>query len=87
MEEPNDSDGENDEEEKLQQQVSLEYRNLIAIPAGKAKGKLHDWLRVDSISGKRLSLSEIVFGKAIPEYGKEIIRYNPHECSYLIFTL
>ncbi|KAK4480705.1 hypothetical protein RD792_013787 [Penstemon davidsonii] len=71
---------ENDEEDeddlKIQQQTTPEYKNLIAIPAGKGKGRLQDWLRVDPSSVRRLSLSELVLEKAIAQYGTDIVSFT-----------
>lgn len=68
---------EGDEEDpKLQKQAAPEYRNLIAIPAGKENGGMQAWLKVDPTKVRRLSLSEQEVEKAISEYGKDIIRYK-----------
>ncbi|KAI3458552.1 hypothetical protein Pfo_015215 [Paulownia fortunei] len=71
-----DTDEDDEEDPKLQKQVAPEYRNLIAIPAGKGKGGMQDWLRVDPTKVRRLSLSEQELEKAIPEYGKDIVRFT-----------
>ncbi|KAI3458551.1 hypothetical protein Pfo_015214 [Paulownia fortunei] len=71
-----DTDEEDEEDPKLQQQAAPEYRNLIAIPAGKGKGGMQDWLRVDPTKVRRLSLSEQKLEKAITEYGKDLVRFT-----------
>lgn len=69
-------DDESDEgDPNSQQNVAPEYKRLIAIHAGKGKGGLSDWLRVDPDKVRRLSLSEQELGKAVITHGKEIIRY------------
>ncbi|GFP87795.1 phosphoinositide phospholipase c 2 [Phtheirospermum japonicum] len=70
-------DTETDEEDpKLEVQAAPEYRNLIAIPAGKGKGGMQEWLRVDPTMVRRLSLSEQQFEKAIAQYGEDIVRFT-----------
>ncbi|KAH6762774.1 phospholipase C 2 [Perilla frutescens var. hirtella] len=53
-----------------------EYRQLIAIHAGKGKGGMKNWLKVDPDKVRRLSLSEQELEKAITEYGKDIVRFT-----------
>lgn len=65
-----------DEEDKLQHNAAPEYRRLIAIHAGKLKGGLKEWLRVDPDKVRRLSLSERELEKASKTHGKDIIRYQ-----------
>ncbi|XP_009772725.1 phosphoinositide phospholipase C 2-like isoform X2 [Nicotiana sylvestris] len=70
-------DDESDEgDPNSQQNVAPEYKRLIAIHAGKGKGGLSDWLRVDPDKVRRLSLSEQELGKAVITHGKEIIRFT-----------
>lgn len=71
-----DTDGEeeDDDDTKSEQNAAPEYRNLIAIHAGKGKGGLSDWLRVEADKVRRLSLSEQELEKAVLTHGKEIIR-------------
>lgn len=69
-----DTDEDEEEDPKLQKQAAPEYRNLIAVPAGKGKGGMQAWLRVDPTKVRRLSLSEQELEKAITEYGKDIVR-------------
>ncbi|XP_051143024.1 phosphoinositide phospholipase C 2-like [Andrographis paniculata] len=61
---------------KLQQHIIPEYMNLISIPAGKVKGGIRDWLRVDPSKVRRLSLSEQEFERATNDYGEDIIRFT-----------
>ncbi|XP_057979685.1 phosphoinositide phospholipase C 2-like [Malania oleifera] len=80
----NDLDEEDDKDEedldngdsKLQQNAASEYKRLIAIHAGKAKGGLQEWLRVDPDKVRRLSLSEQELEKAIITHGADIIRFT-----------
>ncbi|XP_009783480.1 phosphoinositide phospholipase C 2 isoform X1 [Nicotiana tabacum] len=76
-----DSDeGEDDEDDegdpKSEKNVASEYKRLIAIHAGKGKGGLSDWLRVDPNNVRRLSLSEPALEKAVDTHSKEIIRFT-----------
>ncbi|XP_034705597.1 phosphoinositide phospholipase C 2-like [Vitis riparia] len=61
---------------KSQQNVAPEYKRLIAIHAGKVKGGLTEWLRVDPDKVRRLSLSEQELEKAVLTHGKEIVRFT-----------
>ncbi|XP_042491540.1 phosphoinositide phospholipase C 2-like isoform X2 [Macadamia integrifolia] len=83
--EASDKKDETDEEEeediddgdrKTQQIGAPEYKRLIAIHAGKAKGGLSDWLRVDPDKVRRLSLSEQELENAIITHGTEIVRFT-----------
>lgn len=74
-----DGDGMNEEDtedgdQKLQQSAAPEYRRLIAIQAGKQKGGIKEWIRVDPDKVRRLSLSEQELEKAIISHGQDIIR-------------
>ncbi|KAK4385334.1 Phosphoinositide phospholipase C 2 [Sesamum angolense] len=75
-----DFDAEDDEDDgedpKAQQNEAPEYRRLIAIHAGKGKGGMKDWLKVDPDKVRRLSLSEQELEKAIINYGKDIVRFT-----------
>ena len=65
-----------DEEEDLQDDnCAPEYRSIIAIHAGKGKGGLDDWLKVDPDKVRRLSLSEQELEKAAKTHGPQIVRY------------
>lgn len=63
-----------EEDPKSQQNAAPEYRNLIAIHAGKGKGGMKEWLRVDPDKVRRLSLSEHELEKAVVTYGQDIVR-------------
>ncbi|PSS34473.1 Phosphoinositide phospholipase [Actinidia chinensis var. chinensis] len=65
-----------DGDPKSQQIAAPEYKRLIAIHAGKGKGGLQDWLRVDPDKVRRLSLSEQELEKAVITHGKEIVRFT-----------
>ncbi|KVI04836.1 C2 calcium-dependent membrane targeting [Cynara cardunculus var. scolymus] len=66
-----------EEEEDLQDDtVAPEYRSLIAIQAGKGKGGLDDWLKVDPDKVRRLSLSEQELEKAVKTHGPQIVRFT-----------
>ncbi|PHT44893.1 Phosphoinositide phospholipase C 4 [Capsicum baccatum] len=73
-------EGEDDEDDegdsKSEKSATLEYKRLIAIHAGKGKGGLSDWLRVDPNKVRRLSLSEQELERAVDTRGKEIIRFT-----------
>ncbi|KAG9160758.1 hypothetical protein Leryth_008594, partial [Lithospermum erythrorhizon] len=75
-EDEGDGDGMDDESDGKSQNLAPEYRNLIAIPAGKGKGGMSDWLKIDPNKVRRLSLSEIELEKAVGKYGKAIIRFT-----------
>lgn len=75
--EDDDEDDEDDEgDPKSEKKAASEYKQLIAIQAGKGKGGLSDWLRVDPDKVRRLSLSEPELEKAVNTHGKEIIRFT-----------
>ncbi|KAK6933011.1 Phospholipase C, phosphatidylinositol-specific, Y domain, partial [Dillenia turbinata] len=66
----------NNEDLKSQQLAAPEYRRLIAIHAGKVKGGLSEWLKVDPEKVRRLSLSEQELEKAVITHAKEIVRFT-----------
>lgn len=74
-----DDNGEDEDEEN----AVPEYKQLIAIHAGKPKGDLQTWLAdSSSIKIRRLSLSEQELENAIKnDYGADIVRY-----AYLLYT-
>ncbi|XP_075485222.1 phosphoinositide phospholipase C 2-like [Primulina tabacum] len=73
----NGNNDESDEEDpKSQQNAAPEYRRLIAIQAGKGKGGMNEWLRVDPDKVRRLSLSEQELEKAVITYGQDIVRFT-----------
>lgn len=72
-----DENDEVDEEDpKSQQNAAPEYRRLIAIQAGKGKGGMKEWLRVDPDKVRRLSLSEQELEKAVTTHGQDIVRFT-----------
>lgn len=72
-----DSDDDDDDDEDLQSgNVAPEYKSLIAIHAGKGKGGLDDWLKVDPDKVRRLSLSEHELEKAAETHGPQIVRFT-----------
>lgn len=68
------SDEDDEEDSKLEQNEALEYRRLIAIHAGKGKGGMQDWHKVDPNKVRHLSLSEMELEKAIVTYAQDIVR-------------
>ncbi|KAM7499373.1 hypothetical protein LguiA_023787 [Lonicera macranthoides] len=72
-EEEDDDEDDLEDDLKEQQNEAPEYKRLIAIHAGKGKGGLDDWLRVDPNKVRRLSLSEQELEKAVVTHGKEIV--------------
>lgn len=68
------SNEEGEEDFKLDQYEAPEYRRLIAIHAGKGRGGMHDWLRVEPNKVRRLSLSEQELEKAVATYTQDIVR-------------
>ncbi|KAI5434101.1 1-phosphatidylinositol phosphodiesterase, variant 2 [Lathyrus oleraceus] len=65
-----------DESDKLHHHVAPEYKGLIAIHAGKSKGGIEAWLKVDPEKASRISLSEQQLEKAVITHGKEIVRFT-----------
>ncbi|KAG1371576.1 phosphoinositide phospholipase C 2 [Cocos nucifera] len=63
-------------DKKPHQIVAPKYKHLIAIAAKKRKGELSDAFKVDPDKATRLSLSELVFEKAVISHGAEIIRFT-----------
>lgn len=63
-------------ERRPHQILAPEYRSLIAIHAGKGKGGLDDWLKVEPNKVRRLSLSELELEKASITHSKEIVRFT-----------
>ncbi|XP_010920865.1 phosphoinositide phospholipase C 2 [Elaeis guineensis] len=56
--------------------IAPEYKRLIAIAARKGKGELADTFKIDPDKVTRLSLSEILFQKAVTSHGTEIVRFT-----------
>ncbi|XP_073297641.1 phosphoinositide phospholipase C 2-like [Primulina huaijiensis] len=75
-EDVDEEDEDDDEYHKSQQKAAPEYKRLIAIHAGKEKGGMQEWLRVDHDKVRRLSLSEQELEKAVITYGKDIVRFT-----------
>ncbi|XP_050212975.1 phosphoinositide phospholipase C 2-like [Mercurialis annua] len=74
-----DEDSDDDEGEgdiKSKKNVAPEYKNIIAIHAGKPKGGLDVGLKVDPEKVRRLSLSEAQLEEAAETHGKEIVRFT-----------
>ncbi|XP_071732758.1 phosphoinositide phospholipase C 2-like [Rutidosis leptorrhynchoides] len=69
-------DSEEEDEDLHDDHCAPEYRNLIAIHAGKGKGGLDDWLKVDPDKVRRLSLSEQELEKAAKTHGPQIVRFT-----------
>ncbi|EPS72762.1 hypothetical protein M569_01992, partial [Genlisea aurea] len=67
---------EEEEEEDDPKSHPPQYRCLIAIHAGKGKGGMKEWLRVDPNKVRRLSLSEQELERAAVMHGKDIVRFT-----------
>ncbi|KAF7830945.1 phosphoinositide phospholipase C 2-like [Senna tora] len=65
-----------DETDKSHHNAAPEYRRLIAIQAGKPKGGIDEYLKVDPDKVRRLSLSEQQLEKFAVTHGKEIVRFT-----------
>ncbi|XP_058748203.1 phosphoinositide phospholipase C 2-like isoform X1 [Vicia villosa] len=65
-----------DESDKSHHHIAPEYKGLIAIHAGKSKGGIEAWLKVDPEKARRISLSEQQLEKAVITHGKEIVRFT-----------
>ena len=68
-----DEEDDDDDEEEDEENAVPEYKQLIAIHAGKPKGELQKWL-ADAVKVKRLSLSEQELEKAVKTHGTDIVR-------------
>ncbi|KAI6670924.1 hypothetical protein NL676_005809 [Syzygium grande] len=68
-------EGENDQDEE-EKNVIPEYKHLIAIHAGKPKGRLENSLRIDMSKVRRLSLSEQELGDMSRTHGQDIVRFT-----------
>ena len=53
-----------------------QYKQIIAIHAGKVKGGLENWLSDDPKKVRRLSLSEQELENATKTHGTKIVRYT-----------
>lgn len=67
--------GDDDDDQKMRQNVAPEYKLLITIKAGKPKGRLSESLKVELDKVRRLSLSEQELAKVAASHGADIIRY------------
>ncbi|KAL7092661.1 hypothetical protein ACP275_12G177200 [Erythranthe tilingii] len=65
-----------DDDDDLEQDAALKYKQLIAIRAEKMKGGIKAWLGVDLKKAHRVSLNEENLEKAAPTHGTEIVRFN-----------
>ncbi|KAL7265548.1 hypothetical protein ACSBR1_003346 [Camellia fascicularis] len=65
-----------DGDHKLQQNTAPEYKRLITIHAGKAKGEIKEWLRVDTDKVRRISLNEQKLEKTVSTNGTDIVRFT-----------
>ncbi|KAK6943127.1 Phospholipase C, phosphatidylinositol-specific, Y domain [Dillenia turbinata] len=65
-----------DAESKLQQSSATEYGSLIAIHAGKLKGGINEWLKIDPDKVRRISLNEQKLEKAVIIHSTELIRFT-----------
>lgn len=64
------------ENPNIQQNTASEYKHLIAIQAGKSKGPISEWLTVDPIKVKRVSLNEEKLTNVALNHGKDLIRFT-----------
>lgn len=62
------------ENPNIQQNTAPEYKHLIAIQAGRSKGPISEWLTVDPIKVKRISLNEEKLANVALNRGKDLIR-------------
>nr|XP_043614788.1 phosphoinositide phospholipase C 2-like [Erigeron canadensis] len=76
LDDKDDSDDDDDDEDLESDSVAPEYKSLIGIHAGKGKGGLDDWLKVDPNKVRRLSLSEHELEKAAKTHGPQIVRFT-----------
>ncbi|CAN6469817.1 unnamed protein product [Victoria cruziana] len=72
-----DEDDDNKLNQGLQKGVS-EYRRVITIHAGKLKGGMKNWLKVEENVVRRLSLSEQELAKAISTHPADLVRFTKH---------
>ncbi|XP_016457874.2 phosphoinositide phospholipase C 2-like [Nicotiana tabacum] len=64
------------ENPNIQQNTAPEYKHLIAIQGAKSKGPTSEWLTVDPIKVKRISLNEEKLTNVALKHGKELIRFT-----------
>lgn len=64
------------ENPNIQQNIAPEYKHLIAIQAGKSKGPTSEWLTVDPIKVKRVSLNEEKLINVALNHGQDLVRFT-----------
>ncbi|XP_042030536.1 phosphoinositide phospholipase C 2-like isoform X1 [Salvia splendens] len=69
-------DKDDEKDPRVRSQAEPQYRDLIAIPAGRGKGGMQAWLRVDPTKVRRISLSEQKFEDATSGYGQDTVRFT-----------
>ncbi|KAI3461660.1 hypothetical protein Pfo_018323 [Paulownia fortunei] len=67
---------EDDDDCDLKDNEAPEYKQLIAIHAGKPKGGMKEALKVEPSKVRRLSLSEQALEKAAESHGTDIVRFT-----------
>ncbi|KAL3719906.1 hypothetical protein ACJRO7_004830 [Eucalyptus globulus] len=70
------SDKDSSDQDEEEKNVIPEYRHLIAIHAGKPKGRLVNSLRIDTSKIRRLSLSEQELEEISKESGQDLVRFT-----------
>uniref|UniRef100_A0A1J3FAL5 Phosphoinositide phospholipase C n=1 Tax=Noccaea caerulescens TaxID=107243 RepID=A0A1J3FAL5_NOCCA len=71
-----DEDDDDYDDEDTKKNEPPQYKNMIAIQAGKPKGGMVECLKVDPDKVRRLSLSEEQLEKASEKYAKQIVRFT-----------
>lgn len=66
-------DSDQDDQDEDEENATLQYKQLIAIHAGKPKGGLDMW-HIDPMKVRRLSLSEQQLENAAKTRGTDIVR-------------
>lgn len=66
-------DSDQDDQDEDEENAALQYKQLIAIHAGKPKGGLDMW-HIDPMKVRRLSLSEQQLENASKTRGTDIVR-------------
>ncbi|XVF46748.1 hypothetical protein PTKIN_Ptkin03bG0053200 [Pterospermum kingtungense] len=72
----NSTDEGEDVSDEDEEKAVPQYRQLIAIHAGKLKGGLDNWLSDDPKKVRRLSLSELKLQNAVKTHGTQIVRFT-----------
>ncbi|XP_010032979.2 phosphoinositide phospholipase C 2 [Eucalyptus grandis] len=70
------SDKEGSDQDDEEKNVFPEYKHLIAIRAGKPKGRLTNSLRIDTSKVRRLSLSEQELEEISQKHGQDLVRFT-----------